>query len=135
MQMFVDDHLNGTAYIPSKLCNVWIGKMQASARGCKSSFGNPIQLFPLIQNTDRTAISKCQFSDFALLSEVAVDTVFLNGNAEHLACVDAIDVFFLGKYFGMPGFVGKACKDSGFNGEEVTDNELVPRTWNEGFSD
>ena len=87
------------------------------------------------QSTDGSAVSEGEFYNLPLLTKMAVDTVLLYRNTEHLRSRGAIDVFSFSKYFGAPGFTGKMGKNTGFNSGEIADYEFVSLARHEGCSD
>ena len=76
-----------------------------------------------------------QFGDFALLPEVSIDAVLLDGNAEHLAGTHAIYITAAAEQIHAPFFTRQPCDHAGFYGRKVCNEKSAARTGHKGSAD
>ena len=105
---------------------------QASTKGFSSS---AVQCAHGLQRPHRASVAQSQLRDFALLPEVAVDTVLDHGDMEHLAGRSAVDISTLGEYLLPPLLPGNPGNGPRFDSRKVRHKEAASWFGNEGGAD
>lgn len=76
-----------------------------------------------------------QFCNFAFLPQVAIDTVFFDGNPKHGTGALAVDVAAVLEHVQSPLFAGEPRDDTGFDGAEIRHDKPASGLGDEGRAD
>ena len=118
---------------PPKFDNFRIGLSPSVNQRRKLLFGEAhVQSAHRLKGTDTAAVAEGQFSDFALLTKVAIDAVFFYRHSKHLTGRSTINITALGEDLLPPAFACKPRNDTGFNGRKVGYIKACAFSWNKG---
>ena len=130
--LLADGRFHCLIHIPPQADDVRIGAAPGVHQGLQFVFRDAhFQSAHRLQCPDAAAVAQGQFGNLAFLSQVTVHAVLLHRDMEHGGGPGAVDIAAFGEDFLPPGFTGQPRDDAGFDGGEVTDDELLPFRRNE----